>query len=107
MKKNQKIKKKLTGFNPSYTFDTFIVGPSNQMAYNASVAISKNSAIQYNPLFIYAETGLGKTHFLHAIGNDAIEYGKTVIYVTMEQFVNDFTFTIKNNKMEQFRAKYR
>lgn len=96
-----------TMLNPSYTFDSFVLGPSNQMAYNASLAISKKPGIQYNPLFIYGGTGLGKTHLLQSIGNYAIEHGQTVIYVTIEQFMNDFTFSIKNKNMEHFRAKYR
>ena len=96
-----------TMLNPSYTFDSFVVGSSNQMAYNASIAVSNKPGIQYNPLFIYGGTGLGKTHLLQAIGNFAIEQGKSVIYVTIEQFMNDFTFSIKNKNMEHFRAKYR
>ena len=96
-----------TILNPSYTFDSFVVGPSNQMAYNASLAVSNKPGIQYNPLFIYGGTGLGKTHLLQAVGNHAIEHGKTVIYVTIEQFMNDFTFSIKNKNMEHFRNKYR
>ena len=96
-----------TILNPSYTFDSFVVGGSNQMAYNASLAVSEKPGVQYNPLFIYGGTGLGKTHLLQAIGNDAIEKGKTVIYVTIEQFMNDFTFSIKNKNMEHFRSKYR
>ncbi|MBL3520222.1 chromosomal replication initiator protein DnaA [Aliarcobacter lanthieri] len=96
-----------TILNPSYTFDSFVVGPSNQMAYNASLAVAKKPGIQYNPLFIYGGTGLGKTHILQAIGNHALENDKTVIYVTIEQFMNDFTFSIKNKNMEHFREKYR
>jgi chromosomal replication initiator protein len=96
-----------TILNPSYTFDSFVVGSSNQMAYNASLAVSNKPGIQYNPLFIYGGTGLGKTHLLQAVGNHAIENGKTVIYVTIEQFMNDFTFSIKNKNMEHFRNKYR
>lgn len=96
-----------TILNPSYTFDSFVLGSSNQMAYNASLAVSEKPGIQYNPLFIYGGTGLGKTHLLQSIGNDAIEKGKTVIYVTIEQFMNDFTFSIKNKNMEHFRSKYR
>ena len=96
-----------TILNPSYTFDSFVVGPSNQMAYNASMAVAKKPGVQYNPLFIYGGTGLGKTHLLQAIGNNAIEHEKTVIYVTIEQFMNDFTFAIKNKNMEHFRGKYR
>ncbi|WP_198305986.1 chromosomal replication initiator protein DnaA [Arcobacter vandammei] len=96
-----------TILNPSYTFDSFVVGSSNQMAYNASLAVASKPGIQYNPLFIYGGTGLGKTHLLQAIGNYALEKGKTVIYVTIEQFMNDFTFSLKNKSMEHFRAKYR
>jgi len=96
-----------TILNPSYTFGSFVVGPSNQMAYNASLAVSNKPGTQYNPLFIYGGTGLGKTHLLQAVGNAAIEKGQTVIYVTIEQFMNDFTFSIKNKNMEHFRSKYR
>ena len=96
-----------TILNPSYAFDSFVVGPSNQMAYNASLAVSNKPGIQYNPLFIYGGTGLGKTHLLQAVGNYAIEKGNTVIYVTIEQFMNDFTFSLKNKSMEHLRNKYR
>ena len=96
-----------TILNPSYTFDSFVVGPSNQMAYNASLAVTNKPGTQYNPLFIYGGTGLGKTHLLQAVGNYAIEKGRTVIYVTIEQFMNDFTFSIKNKNMDHFRGKYR
>ncbi len=77
------------------------------MAYNASLAVANKPGVQYNPLFLYGGTGLGKTHLLQSIGNNAIEHGKTVIYVTIEQFMNDFTFSIKNKNMEHFRNKYR
>jgi chromosomal replication initiator protein len=96
-----------TILNPSYTFDSFVVGSSNQMAFNASLAVAKKPGIQYNPLFIYGGTGLGKTHLLQAIGNYNVEIGKTVIYVTIEQFMNDFTFSLRNQNMEHFRNKYR
>ncbi|CAI8233887.1 MAG: Chromosomal replication initiator protein DnaA [Arcobacter lacus] len=96
-----------TILNPSYTFESFVVGPSNQMSFNAAMAVSKKPGIQYNPLFIYGGTGLGKTHLLQAIGNEAVQHEKTVIYVTIEQFMNDFTFSIKNKNMEHFRSKYR
>jgi chromosomal replication initiator protein len=96
-----------TLLNPSYTFESFVVGSSNKMAYNASIAVSKEPAIVYNPLFIYGGTGLGKTHLLQAIGNNAIEKGKSVIYVTSEQFVNAFTFAIKSKGMDSFRSTYR
>ena len=106
-KDQQKSPAESTMLNPSYSFDNFVVGPSNQMAYTATLAVSKKSGILYNPLFLYGGTGLGKTHLLQALGNTAIELGKSVIYVTIEQFMNDFTFSIKNKNMEHFRAKYR
>ncbi|MEA3383688.1 MAG: chromosomal replication initiator protein DnaA [Campylobacterota bacterium] len=96
-----------TILNQSYTFESFVVGSSNQMAYTASKAVAQKPGVQYNPLFLYGGTGLGKTHLLQAIGNDSIEKNKNVIYVTVEQFMNDFTFSLKNKNMEHFRTKYR
>ena len=96
-----------TILNQSFTFESFVVGSSNEMAYTASKAVADKPGILYNPLFIYGNTGLGKTHLLQAIGNDAIEKDKTVIYVTVEQFMNDFLFSMKNKNMEHFKAKYR
>ena len=104
---NNSKKDNTTLLNPSFTFDSFVVGSSNKMAYNASYAVAQKPGVQYNPLFIYGGTGLGKTHLLQAIGNDSIEKGKTVIYVTSEQFMNAFTFSIKNRNMEHFRNTYR
>ena len=96
-----------TILNQSFTFDSFVVGSSNQMAYTASKAVAEKPGVQYNPLFIYGGTGLGKTHLLQAIGNDAVEKEKNVIYVTVEQFMNDFLFSMKNKNMEHFKSKYR
>jgi len=96
-----------TVLNPSYTFDSFVVGSSNQMAYNAAKAISQKLGILYNPLFIYGGSGLGKTHLIQAIGNYVAELNKNIIYVTSEQFVNAFTFSLKNNTIENFRQTYR
>ena len=96
-----------TILNQSFTFESFVVGSSNEMAYTASKAVADKPGVQYNPLFIYGNTGLGKTHLLQAIGNDAIEKDKTVIYVTVEQFMNDFLFSMKNKNMEHFKSKYR
>ena len=109
IKKNQEdeVQKTNSILNASYTFDSFIVGSSNQMAYNAALAVAKKGAMQFNPFFIYGGTGLGKTHLIQAIGNYCIDDGKKVIYVTSEQFMNDFTFSIKNNTMHDFRDKYR
>ena len=96
-----------TILNQSFTFDSFIVGKSNEMAYNSSKAVSEKPGTQYNPLFIYGGTGLGKTHLLQAIGNDAVAKDKNVIYVTIEQFMNDFLFSMKNKNLEHFKSKYR
>jgi chromosomal replication initiator protein len=98
---------KNTILNPSYTFESFVVGSSNQYAYTAAKSIAQKPGIIYNPVFIYGPTGLGKTHLIHAIGNYVQEQGKTVIYATIEQFMNDFTYNIKNQTMERFREKYR
>ncbi|PIF03790.1 MAG: chromosomal replication initiator protein DnaA [Arcobacter sp.] len=96
-----------TILNQSFTFDSFVVGKSNEMAYNSSKAVAQKPGTQYNPLFIYGGTGLGKTHLLQAIGNDAVEKDKNVIYVTIEQFMNDFLFSMKNKNLEHFKSKYR
>ncbi len=96
-----------TILNQSFTFDSFVLGSSNEMAYTASKAVADKPGVQYNPLFIYGNTGLGKTHLLQAIGNDAVEKDKNVIYVTVEQFMNDFLFSMKNKNMEHFKSKYR
>lgn len=96
-----------TILNQSFTFDSFVVGKSNEMAYNSSKAVADKPGTQYNPLFIYGGTGLGKTHLLQAIGNDAVSKDKNVIYVTIEQFMNDFLFSMKNKNLEHFKSKYR
>jgi len=96
-----------TLLNQSFTFDSFVVGKSNEMAYSSSKAVAQKPGVLYNPLFLYGNTGLGKTHLLQAIGNDAVEKDKNVIYVTIEQFMNDFTFSLRSNNIEKFREKYR
>ncbi|MBV5278890.1 MAG: chromosomal replication initiator protein DnaA [Campylobacteraceae bacterium] len=98
---------KNTILNPSYTFDSFVVGSSNQYAYTAAKSIAEKPGTIYNPVFIYGPTGLGKTHLIHAIGNYSQAKGKIVIYATIEQFMNDFTYNIRNQSMERFREKYR
>ena len=98
---------KNTILNPSYTFNSFVVGSSNQFAYTAAKTIAENQGVVYNPVFIYGSTGLGKTHLIHAIGNLAQARGKIVIYATIEQFTNDFTYNLQNRSMERFREKYR
>jgi len=98
---------KNTVLNPSYTFDSFVVGSSNQYAYTVAKSVADKPGIMYNPVFIYGPTGLGKTHLIHAIGNYSQANGKTVIYATIEQFMNDFTYNLRNQSMERFREKYR
>jgi chromosomal replication initiator protein len=93
--------------NPSYTFDRFVVGSSNQVAYSISKMVTENAGELYNPLFIYGFSGLGKTHLLHAIGNEAITNGKSVIYATSEEFMNAFIESIRNKTPDRFRQKYR
>ncbi len=93
--------------NPAYTFESFVVGSSNQMAYTVSKTFVEKGIKQYNPIFIYGDTGLGKTHLLQAVGNESIKSGKKVIYLTAEDFMNDFTFSIKKKSMPHFRDKYR
>ena len=80
-----------SNFNPKYTFNTFVVGKSNQLAYGTALAVAQNPGKLYNPYFIYAKSGLGKTHLMHAIGNYIVEHSdKRVLYVSAEQFVNDY-----------------
>lgn len=98
---------KNTILNPSFTFDSFVVGGSNQFAYTAAKSIAEKPGIVYNPVFIYGPTGLGKTHLIHAIGNYAQNMDRSVIYITIEQFMNDFTYNIRNQTMDRFREKYR
>jgi chromosomal replication initiator protein len=93
--------------NPSHTFDNFMVGGSNQFAYAAVKSVSENPGKVYNPLFIYGGVGLGKTHLMQAAGNVFQNQGKVVIYITLEQFLNDFTRHLRNKSMENFRQKYR
>ncbi|MGC9336356.1 MAG: chromosomal replication initiator protein DnaA [Anaerolineae bacterium] len=93
--------------NPSYTFRSFVVGTSNRLAHAASLAVAENPAHAYNPLFIYGGVGLGKTHLLHALGHEARQRGLTVLYVSSELFTNDLINAIRNQKTEEFRAKYR
>ena len=93
--------------NGRYTFNNFITGVSNHLAYAAARAVADKPGVQYNPLFIYAGVGLGKTHLLHAIASSVSEQGVTPLYVTTEQFTNDFVQSIRQRRTEEFRAKYR
>jgi chromosomal replication initiator protein len=93
--------------NPSHTFENFVVGGSNQFAYAAAKSVSEKPGDIYNPLFIYGGVGLGKTHLMQAIGNVLQHQGKSVIYTSIEQFVNDFTRHLRNQTMDRFKDKYR
>jgi len=93
--------------NPRYTFDTFVVGPSNRLAHAAAQAVAENPARAYNPLFVYGGVGLGKTHLLHAVGNSVATSGLQVLYVTSEEFTNDLINSIRNHTTDAFRERYR
>jgi chromosomal replication initiator protein len=93
--------------NPSHTFDNFMVGGSNQFAYAAVKSVSESAGKIYNPLFIYGGVGLGKTHLMQAAGNVFQNQGKSVIYTTVEQFLNDFIRHVRNKTMPSFQEKYR
>ena len=98
-----------TRLNPKYTFDTFVAGSSNRFAHAAAVAVAEAPAKAYNPLFIYGDSGLGKTHLLHAIG----EYARTLLpqlrvrYVNSEEFTNDFINSIRDDRTSRFQSLYR
>ncbi|MBZ7935839.1 MULTISPECIES: chromosomal replication initiator protein DnaA [Campylobacter] len=102
-------KEQSTILNPSFTFESFVVGDSNKYAYGACKAITHKDKLGklYNPIFIYGPTGLGKTHLLQAVGNASLEMGKKVIYATSENFVNEFTSNLKNGSLDKFHEKYR
>jgi chromosomal replication initiator protein len=95
--------------NPKYTFETFVIGSSNRFAHAAAVAVAEAPAKAYNPLFIYGDSGLGKTHLLHAIGHYAqnLYSGLKVRYVSSEEFTNDFINMIRDGKQDGFRRRYR
>ncbi|MFD0657208.1 chromosomal replication initiator protein DnaA [Thermocatellispora tengchongensis] len=95
--------------NPKYTFETFVIGSSNRFAHAAAVAVAEAPAKAYNPLFIYGDSGLGKTHLLHAIGHYAqsLYDGARVRYVSSEEFTNDFINSIRDHKADGFRSRYR
>ncbi|MEU7000372.1 chromosomal replication initiator protein DnaA [Nonomuraea sp. NPDC046570] len=95
--------------NQKYTFETFVIGSSNRFAHAAAVAVAEAPAKAYNPLFIYGDSGLGKTHLLHAIGHYAqsLYDGARVRYVSSEEFTNDFINSIRDHKADSFRGRYR
>jgi chromosomal replication initiator protein len=95
-------------FNPRYRFETFVVGKSNELAFAASKSIAENPAGSFNPLFIYGGAGLGKTHLIQAIGQQLRESGRSkVVYISADSFVTDFITSIRYDRMQQFRDRYR
>ena len=98
-----------TNLNPKYTFSSFVVGNNNRFAHAAALAVAEAPASSYNPLFIYGGVGLGKTHLMHAIGNEILRNNKNskILYVTSEVFTNQLINAIKDNTTDQFRTKYR
>jgi chromosomal replication initiator protein len=97
------------GLNPRYTFDTFIVGPSNQFAHAACRAVAEAPSRSYNPLFIYGGVGLGKTHLMHAIGHYVVQHnpGLTLTYISSERFMNEMINAVRFDRVLEFRARYR
>lgn len=95
--------------NPKYRFDNFIVGSCNELAYAAAQAAAKQPGEKYNPIFIYGGAGLGKTHLIQAIGNEIVknDSSKKVLYVTTEEFTNDYIYHITNKSSQEFTNKYR
>ena len=98
-----------TSLNPNYSFSTFVVGDNNRFAHAASLAVAEAPAEAYNPLFLYGGVGLGKTHLMHAIGNEVVKNNKNlkVLYVTSEKFTNEFIDALKSASTEKFRQIYR
>ncbi len=95
--------------SPKFTFDTFVIGASNQFAHAASRAVADAPGKAYNPLFIYGGVGLGKTHLMNAIGNKIIDNHPNIkmMYAPAEQFTNEFVYSMRNDRMDQFKSKYR
>jgi chromosomal replication initiator protein len=98
-----------TNINPRYTFANFIVGSANRLAHAASLSVAERPGHAYNPLFLYGGVGLGKTHLMHAIGNQVIAKfpRKRVVYATSEKFTNEFITSIQQGKIDEFRSRYR
>jgi chromosomal replication initiator protein len=96
-----------TTLNDLYTFDNYVVGNFNHVAYTIAKHVSENLGVVYSPVFIYGPIGVGKTHLIQAIGHSALSQGKVVIYTTIEQFTNDFTYHLRHQSMDLFRNKYR
>jgi chromosomal replication initiator protein len=94
--------------NPRFTFETFLVADGNRLAHAAALAAAHDGADpSHNPLFLYSDSGLGKTHLLHAIGHELLDRGLRILYVTADQFITDYVLAARQRHMEEFRAKYR
>ena len=95
--------------NSNYSFEHFVVGDNNRFAHAASLAVAESPGTAYNPLFLYGGVGLGKTHLMHAIGNEGLKHNKSmkILYVTSEKFTNEFINALKDASTEKFRQKYR
>lgn len=107
--KDRKPKKRESAhINPAYTFDSFVVGPTNSLAHAAAYAIGENLGKIYNPLYIYGSTGLGKTHLLHAIANEVKKQNPSMViaYETSDNFINEFINSIRFDRSDQFRKRY-
>ncbi len=108
---NRRVKLASRGIflSPKFIFDTFVVGSSNQFAHAAARAIADAPGKAYNPLFIYGGVGLGKTHLMNAIGNNIIDNQRKakLLYAPAEQFTNEFVYSMRNDKMDEFKSKYR
>jgi chromosomal replication initiator protein len=98
-----------SGLNPRYSFDNFVVGPSNQLAHAAAVAAASSRQKRYNPLFIYGGVGLGKTHLVNAVGHRALADNPhlRVLFVSAERFTNEFIWALQNHRINEFRERYR
>ncbi len=108
-KKERQDKSGVLEFNPQFTFDNFVVGPSNSFSYNAAVAVSNHPGLTYNPLFLYGPPGVGKTHLLYAIANNVRKTNPdaNIVYIKGDQFINELIAAIKSGNNIAFRTKYR
>ncbi|PIR93401.1 chromosomal replication initiator protein DnaA [Candidatus Falkowbacteria bacterium CG10_big_fil_rev_8_21_14_0_10_43_10] len=104
---DKNFKANIFGLNPRYVFDNFIVGKNNQLAHAACKAVAASPGSTYNPLFIYGGVGLGKTHLLHAIGNELAQKNKRALYVTCEKFTNDYVQAVRTGRAKEFKDFYR
>lgn len=104
-----KLAKRGIFLNPKFTFDSYVVGPSNQFAHAAAQAVADSPGKTYNPLFIYGDVGLGKTHLMNAIGNNIIDNKPDInlMYARAEQFTNEFIYSMRNKRMDSFKEKFR